>query len=108
MSNVMKEFVKVISNGEVIANDEVSESVKSGAYNTTNWHRYSEMIQKEIKQQKDVTFMIDTMSRVTFKWREWYLSGVESIHIHVMLVVKQRYSHLITDLSAFLAAPFMH
>ena len=104
----MKEFVKVISNGEVIANDEVNENVKKGAYNSMNWHRYSEMIQKEIKQQKDVTFALDTLSRTSFKWREWYLSGVESIHIHVMLVVKQKYSHMISDLPAFIAAPFMH
>lgn len=103
----MQEFVKVVSNGETIVNDEINENVKKGAYNSMNWHHYSELIHKEIKQQKDVTFIIDTMSRLTFKWREWYLNGVESIHLHVMLVVKQRYSHLIKDMPAFLVASFM-
>lgn len=103
----MQEYVKVISDGETIAHNEINEAVKSGAYNSRDWRRYSEMIHEELRKQKDVTFAIDTMSRATFKWREWINSSVDCIHIHVMLVVKQRYSHDIADLPAFIAAPFL-
>lgn len=99
--------VKVISNGVVICEDTINEAVRSGAYNSKNWHTFSEMIVKELKQQHDVIFFINQFSNAKFKWKEWLNISEETIYIQIMLVVRWQYSHYVHDLPSEVIAPLI-
>lgn len=103
----MKEYVKIISNGSVIRQDEVIEAVQKGNINAMNWDEYSKLIAEEIEKQHDAVFEICFLSRMSFKWREWVGMSAETILNYVMLVVKGRYSHDVADLPAYISSAFL-
>lgn len=88
----MEESVKVISNGITICEDAISESVRKGAYNTTNWHKYSTLIVQELKKRNNVTFFINESSQITFGWHCWLNPIEASIFVNIMMIVHQRFS----------------
>lgn len=103
----MEDTVKIISDGVVICEDTINAAVRSGAYNSKNWHIFSEMIVKELRQQHDVTFYINRFAQTTFKWREWLYSSEESIYINIMIEVRLQYSHNAFELPGNVIAPLM-
>lgn len=88
----MKEVI-IESNGTQICAEPINERVQQGAYNSMNWHRFSEMIRTELKKHQDVDFILDQNDRefgaYTFHWRDFLYTSVEGIHLYVMLIVRQ-------------------
>lgn len=91
--------VTIKSNGTSICVEPINERVRQGAYNSQNWHRYSEMVLAELKKQNNVTFEIDKrFASYTFNWREFLYTSIETIHFHVMFLVRHCFSQLPADL----------
>lgn len=103
----MEDTVKIISDGVVICEDTINAAVRSGAYNSKNWHIFSEMIVKELRQQHDVTFFINQFSNAKFKWQEWLYITEETIYNQIMMVVRWQYSHFWHDLPTEVIAPLI-
>lgn len=98
--------VTIRRNGTAICADPISENVRKGAYNSMNWHRYAEMVCRELRQQNDVTFEIDRrLAAITFEWRKWLYISVETIYFHIMLIVRQCFSHSFLDLPREVVLP---
>lgn len=100
--------VKLFADNRLICTAPISETVQSGAYNSMNWHAYSERIAAELRQQHNVRFEIDSrFGLFNFNWREWLYVNVEQVHFYVMMVVRHCFSHNAYDMPAEVIAPLI-
>lgn len=105
----MEQKVIIRRNGDTICADPISETVRKGAYNSMNWQRYSNLIAAELKQQHDVTFELGSrFAIIKFEWRKWLYTSAETIHYHVMLLVKHCYSHNPFDMPTKVLVQFLN